>query len=79
MKVYRVIVDEVPKSCIDTDNLEKSCRYLKYGNYYLCEIMDLPIEPVFDPLVERPRWCPLVVNNGATIDEIAEHYEENKE
>ena len=61
MKVLKVIVDEMPKSCIDTDNLEKSCRYLKYTHHYLCAANDRPIEPFCDPLVERPDWCPLEV------------------
>ena len=60
MKIKAVIIEgEMLESCIDTNSLEESCRYLKYGNYYLCEIMDLPIEPIYDPLVERPDWCPL--------------------
>ena len=70
MKVIKVIVDKVPESC-------KECIYPNWnslGDRY-CQAA---LRIIYDDK-KRPDWCPLVVNNGATIEEIAEHYKEIEE
>ena len=55
-----IIVDGLPKSCIDVHDLDNSCPGAYHlQSHWLCKYRNIPIQP-YDPLTERPKWCPLI-------------------
>ena len=73
MKIKAVIVDVLPEGCGDCDEIEsrEKGRRLVYECHFVTGFIK-------NQNVRLPN-CPLMVNNGATIDEIAQHYEKIKE
>ena len=73
MKVIKVIVDKVPEGCGDCDEIEsrEKGRRLVYECHFVTGFIK-------NQNVRLPN-CPLVVNDGATIEEIAAYYKEIEE
>ena len=73
MNIIKVIVNRVPLSCRFCYHIEtrERGRAVAYECYF--------VEGWIENTETRPNWCPLAVNNGATVGEIAKHYEESKE
>lgn len=64
MKI-KFVTSRIPDSCIEVHNLDDSCPGLALAPEYYCQYAGLHIYPN-DPLVERPLWCPLVLESEET-------------
>jgi hypothetical protein len=81
MNIKAVIVDEMPESCF-TCYFAQAIR--KGGGqitdyYCVFQYVNTGVSKDTCNMATRPDWCPLVVNSGATIEEIAKHYKESEE
>ena len=57
MKIYKVLVDELPKTC-------SGCNYLDnfiFGSNNFCELTGQTIK--INVCDKKPEWCPLVVED----------------